>query len=135
MRRSWIRNHALIYDQPTTPTESMKPTSKSKVNGATSTGFCYKNSLIIQDVGVRTRGSPLWNVAKIFFATEPYSLKEKVRHAHRHRTTRRNDRRHEVAASRPAHGLCRGLRRRQGTHPQRGGGHPGQERMRRIRDS
>src|SRR5215813_2045573 len=37
-------------------------------------GLCCKNSLIIQDVAVNTCSLPLWNVAKIFFATEPIGL-------------------------------------------------------------
>jgi D-3-phosphoglycerate dehydrogenase len=36
-------------------------------------GICCKNSLTIQDVVTSARSSLLWNVAKIFFATDPYS--------------------------------------------------------------
>jgi hypothetical protein len=35
-------------------------------------GFCCKNSLTIQDVAISNSISLLQNVAKIFFATEPF---------------------------------------------------------------
>jgi Salmonella virulence plasmid 65kDa B protein len=38
-------------------------------------GFCCKNSLTIQDVETTTSSSLLQNVAKIFFATEPWNLR------------------------------------------------------------
>ena len=37
-------------------------------------GLCCKNSLIIQDVAVNIFSLLLWNVAKIFFATEPFMI-------------------------------------------------------------
>jgi hypothetical protein len=33
--------------------------------------FCCKNSLTVRDVVVIVSLAPLWDVAKIFFATEP----------------------------------------------------------------
>jgi hypothetical protein len=43
------------------------------------TRICCKNSLTTQDIGALTSSSRLWNVAKIFFATEPRKLLKAVK--------------------------------------------------------